>query len=201
MGQVFLFYLLSTILIISAVAVILAKNTVYSVLFLILTFLNAAGLFLLLGAEFLAMALVIVYVGAIAVLFLFVVMMLDINLEKRHQGKRSYKFIFLGILFIGELGVVCWHWKMPSPESLTLKIPISYSMSNTHAIGQVLYTDYLLIFQLAGVILLIAMIGAIVLTLQDRSRGRYQDPRKQLLRSPAHTLELKKVDSGAGVIL
>lgn len=203
MGQALLFYLFSTILISSAVAVVVARNTVHSVLFLILAFLNAAGLFLLLGAELIAMSLIIVYVGAVAVLFLFVVMMLDINFQGMRQGMAQYGFIgfLLGLVFAGELGLVCWYWKMPAAGSVTLQIPISDSVSNAHAIGRVLYTDYLLIFQLSGVILLVAMIGAIVLTLRQRQGVRRQDPRKQLLRSPADTLELKKVESGKGVSL
>lgn len=203
MGQALLFYLFSAILISSAVAVVVARNTVHSVLFLILGFLNAAGLFLLLGAELIAMSLIIVYVGAVAVLFLFVVMMLDINFQGMRQGIAQYGLVglLLGVVFAGELGLVCWYWKTPVAGSVVLQTPINEGISNAHAIGRVLYTDYLLIFQLSGLILLVAMIGAIVLTLRQRPGVRRQDPRKQLLRSPEDTLELKKVEPGKGVRL
>ncbi|WP_032112091.1 NADH-quinone oxidoreductase subunit J [Candidatus Paracaedibacter symbiosus] len=203
MGHALLFYLFSAILISSAVTVIVARNTVHSVLFLILGFLNAAGLFLLLGAELIAMTLIIVYVGAVAVLFLFVVMMLDINFQGMRQGMARYGFVglLLGFVFAIELGFVCWYWKMPVVEVATLQTPMNASVSNAHAIGLVLYTDYLLMFQLAGVVLLVAMIGAIVLTLRHRPGVRRQNPRQQLLRSPAQTLELKQVEPGKGVNL
>lgn len=203
MGQALLFYLFSAILISSAVAVIVARNTVHSVLFLILGFLNAAGLFLLLGAELIAMLLIIVYVGAVAVLFLFVVMMLDINFQGMRQGIAQYGLVglLLGVVFAGELGLICWYWKAPAVGSITRQTPVNESVSNAHAIGMVLYTDYLLIFQLSGLILLVAMIGAIVLTLRQRPGVRRQDPRKQLLRAPKDTLELKKVEPGKGVSL
>lgn len=203
MGQALLFYLFSTILIISAVAVVVARNTVHSVLFLILAFLNAAGLFLLLGAELIAMSLIIVYVGAVAVLFLFVVMMLDINFQGMRQGMAQYGAVglLLGLVFAGELGLVCWYWKIPAAGTITLATPMIDSVNNAHAIGRVLYTDYLLIFQLSGLILLVAMIGAIVLTLRHRPGVRRQDIRSQLLRSPEETLELKKVEPGQGMKL
>lgn len=201
MGHALLFYLFSAILISSAVTVIVARNTIYSVLFLILSFLNAAGLFILLGAELIAMTLIIVYVGAVAVLFLFVVMMLDVTVEGMEQGRAKYGLVglFLGVVFAIELGFVGWCWKTPAANTAVLQTPLNDSISNAQAIGLVLYTDYILIFQLAGLILLVAMIGAIVLTLRHRTEARRQDPRQQMRRTASDTLELKNVESGKGV--
>lgn len=199
MGQALLFYLFSFILVASAMTVIMARNTVYSVLFLIISFLNAAGLFVLLGAELLAMTLIIVYVGAVAILFLFVVMMLDINQEKKEKITAKYGIGggLLGLLFFAELGLIGWYWK--SPVTGSSSSAVSAQLSNAQAIGAVLYTDYILLFQLAGLILLVAMIGAIVLALRHRSDVRRQNPAQQLLRQAHQTLELKNVDSGKGI--
>lgn len=203
MGHALLFYLFSAILISSAVTVIVARNTVYSVLFLILSFLNAAGLFVLLGAELIAMTLIIVYVGAVAVLFLFVVMMLDVTIKNMTEGRAKYGFIgfLLGVVFAIELGLVCWYWKMPGAQTAVLQTPINTSVSNAHALGLVLYTDYFLIFQLAGLILLVAMIGAIVLTLRQRPGVRRQKTNHQLQRQASQTVELRNVESGKGIKL
>lgn len=200
MGHALLFYLFSVILILSAITVIMARNSIYSVLFLILSFLNAAGLFILLGAELIAMTLIIVYVGAVAVLFLFVVMMLDVTIEAGKQGRAKYGFVglLLGLVFAIELGFVGWYWKTPAAKAISHS-PHNDSISNAQAIGLVLYTDYILIFQLAGLILLVAMIGAIVLTLRHRPEARRQDPRQQMQRMAKETLELKDVESGKGV--
>ena len=198
----FSFYLFSTILIGSALAVVLAKNPVHAVLFLILAFFNAAGLFLLNGAEFLALILVIVYVGAVAVLFLFVVMMLDINFEELRRGFARYLPLGLvvgGILLI-ELILVfqgfnnhlaTGHVPTPNPEQI----------SNTKALGLLIYTHYVLIFQLAGFILLVAMIGAIVLTLQHKADVRRQKVSDQVKRTRDETVRIVKVPKGGGIPL
>lgn len=206
MGQALLFYIFSTILISSAITVVIARNAVHSVLFLILGFLNAAGLFLLLGAEFLAMILIVVYVGAVAVLFLFVVMMLDINLQDIRQGITKYGLVgaLLGVVFAIELGLMGAYWKAPVAD-MALQAPFKTSVSNAHALGLVLYTEYILMFQLAGLILLVAMIGAIVLTLRHRPDIHRQNVTRQLQRNPNQTVELKQVlkqvEPGKGVSL
>jgi NADH-quinone oxidoreductase subunit J len=200
MGQAFLFYLFATVSVASALGVIVGRNPVHSVLFLILTFLNAAGLFMLAHAELLALLLVIVYVGAVAVLFLFVVMMLDINFKELRQGISCYTPIglLIGGIFAVELALVVWMWKITSSP-----IPIEgigeMAPTNAHAIGKILYTDYFLLFQISGAILLVAMIGAIVLTHRQRSQVRKQDPRQQVLRTVEQTLEICKVESRKGM--
>ncbi|MDF3034719.1 MAG: NADH-quinone oxidoreductase subunit [Alphaproteobacteria bacterium] len=201
MIQTALFYLFSGTLIASAAMVVVGRNPVHSVLFLILAFLNAAGLFLLAGAELLAMIMVIVYVGAVAVLFLFVVMMLDINFRELAQGMAKYKWIgsLVGIILAGELVTVGVLWMSHPNAQKGGKQPILEGITNAHAIGQVLYTDYFYSFQLSGVILLVAMMGAIVLTLRTRPSARRQNYREQLNRSPVNSLEMVKVASGQGV--
>lgn len=200
MGEALLFYTFSTILIFAASMVVVAVNPVHSVLFLILTFLNAAGLFVLLHAELLAMSLIIVYVGAVAVLFLFIVMMLDINFADLRQGAAKYGTIgaIVGLIFAIELLLVSLYWPLPTliAQPLALSQP-----SNTQAIGLVLYTDYFIIFQLSGLILLVAMIGAIVLTIRQRPGVRRQDIGQQMARYPENTLTLNDVEPGQGVKL
>jgi NADH-quinone oxidoreductase subunit J len=195
------FYAFAAVLIGSAVAVVTARNPVHSVLFLILAFFNAAGLFLLTGAEFLAMILVIVYVGAVAVLFLFVVMMLDVNFAELRSGFQRYLPVGLavvGILFV-ELLFVLGGWKL-APEMAQMRLaPAPAGVSNTAALGRILYTDYIFLFQAAGMVLLVAMIGAIVLTLRERRTSRHQSIAAQVARTPAETLELVDVPVGAGV--
>ncbi|MBT6202742.1 MAG: NADH-quinone oxidoreductase subunit J [Rhodospirillaceae bacterium] len=196
------FYLFATVLLASAVMVISARNPVHSVLYLILAFFNAAALFVLIGAEFLAMILVVVYVGAVAVLFLFVVMMLDINLTEIRQGFLQYLPIgaLIGLILMVELVLVGGAWQM-QPELTGIgqsPIPALADRSNTAAIGDVLYTQFAFLFQGAGIILLIAMIGAIVLTLRHRDikRQRISD---QITRRPEDVVEVRKVRSGEGV--
>lgn len=202
LGSSLLFYLFSGILTLTALGVILARNPVHAVLFLILSFLNAAGLFVILQAELVAMLLIIVYVGAVAVLFLFVVMMLDINFRELRQGMAKYiPFAILsGLVIAVELSAVGLVWMQPTP-AVTPEKAVVPELTNTQAIGNVLYTDYFLIFQLAGIILLVAMIGAIVLTLRKRVGVLRQDVRKQIERTPQDTLTLHKVQSGKGVRL
>lgn len=194
------FYVFATVLLVSAAMVITARNPVHSVLFLILAFFNAAGLFLVAGAEFLAMLLVIVYVGAVAVLFLFVVMMLDIDFTKLREGYQRYApfgACIGGILFV-ELVLVFSNWKMASG---TAPAPVQgpAGLTNTAALGTLIYTHYVLLFQACGLVLLVAMIGAIVLTLRQTGSGRRQNIQKQHARVPAQTLELVNAPLGASV--
>jgi NADH-quinone oxidoreductase subunit J len=195
------FYVFAIILLAAAVMVVTARNPVHSVLFLILAFFNAAALFLLAGAEFLAMILVIVYVGAVAVLFLFVVMMLDINFAELRSGFQRYAPIGLAISLVlaVELLLVLGGWKM-APQAMALRFaPRAANVHNTQQLGNLLYTDYIFLFQAAGLVLLVAMIGAIVLTLRDRHASRRQNIAQQLARTPAETLEMVDVPSGVGV--
>src|SRR5579875_369561 len=191
------FYVFAAILLVSAAMVVTARNPVHSVLFLILAFFNAAALFLIAGAEFLAMILVIVYVGAVAVLFLFVVMMLDIDFSELREGFQRYAPVgaTVGLILLIELGLVLTGWKIaPNAASLRLSpTPAPAQIANTVALGRVLYTDYVFLFQTAGLILLVAMIGAIVLTLRDRHAVRRQNIAAQNARTIAETLEMVDV--------
>jgi NADH-quinone oxidoreductase subunit J len=193
------FWVFSAVLILSALAVILARNPVHSVLFLILAFVNAAGLFLLMGAEFLAMILIVVYVGAVAVLFLFVVMMLDVDFAELKQGFLQYLPIGAIIAFFVavELGYVAIGWNR-SPEAAGPAAPVG-AISNTAALGRVLYTQYFFFFQASGLILLTAMIGAIVLTLRHRVGVKRQNIADQVARNPASAVELRKVPFHVGI--
>jgi len=176
---------------------------VHAVLFLILAFFNAAGLFVMLGAEFIAMTLVIVYVGAVAVLFLFVVMMLDINFAELRRGMMKHIPVggFVGAVLLTELVWLCSSWTMePAAMSrVASPAPDAAVVTNTHALGQVLYTQYVYPFQIAGLVLLVAMIGAITLTLRQRSGTRRQDISKQVNRRPEDVIKIIKVATGAGV--
>jgi NADH-quinone oxidoreductase subunit J len=201
--QALAFYLFAAITVASGVMVISARNPVHSVLFLILAFFNAAGLFVLMGAEFLAMILVVVYVGAVAVLFLFVVMMLDINFVELRQGFLQYLPIgaLVGIVLLAELIAVLGAWAM-APEiglGTSLPIPPPDQVTNTQALGEVLYTKYIYLFQSAGLVLLVAMIGAIVLTLRRRDGVRRQNIGEQVSRPREAAIEIKKVPSGSGI--
>ena len=197
------FYLFAVIAVISALNVIFQRNPVHSVLWLILTFFNAAGLFVLLGAEFVAMILVVVYVGAVAVLFLFVVMMLDINITVIREGFLKYLWVgaTIGVILLAELAVVFGGWVM-SPDAQKLRTapaPAPDALSNTEALGNLLYTTYAYLFQAAGLVLLVAMVGAIVLTLRRRPGVRKQKIHDQVNRRVEDTLEIVKVESGKGV--
>ena len=197
------FYLFAAVTIGSAMMVISARNPIHSVLFLILAFFNSAGLFVLLGAEFLAMILIVVYVGAVAVLFLFVVMMLDINYVRLREGFLQYLPIggVIGLILLVEIGVVIGGWSL-SPENAApaaSPTPSLETASNTEAIGVVLYTDYVYLFQAAGLVLLVAMIGAIVLTHRTRSGVHKQRIGDQLARTREESVEVKQVSSGEGV--
>ena len=195
------FYLFAGITLLSAVMVITARNPVHSVLFLILAFFNAAGLFVLLGAEFVAMILVIVYVGAVAVLFLFVVMMLDISFSDLRKG--AMKYVPVGILaggiLLAELIVIFAGWQYGIGPEVILAQPIPEDITNTQALGRVLYTDFILAFQVSGLILLVAMIGAIVLTHRRRPGVQRQKVAEQQARSVSESIEIRKVTPGTGV--
>ena len=196
------FYLFSTVLIASAFMVISSKNPVHSVLFLILAFVNAAGLFLLLEAEFLAMILVVVYVGAVAVLFLFVVMMLDVDFAELRQGFLKYLpvGVLIGLIVVVELGFVVGSWTLAqgSIDQAVTKAP--EGLPNTVALGDVIYTQYFVLFQAAGLVLLTAMIGAIVLTLRHRPFVKRQSIPEQNARTPAAAAQLRKVPSRQGIL-
>ncbi|MBZ6074969.1 NADH-quinone oxidoreductase subunit J [Microvirga puerhi] len=191
------FYLFATITVASGFMVIASRNPVQSVLFLILAFVNAAGLFLMMGAEFLAMILVIVYVGAVAVLFLFVVMMLDVDFAELRQGFLQYLPVgaLIGIVFLLELILVIGAYVIDPNLIRTAAVPIPSPevMTNTEALGQVLYTRYFYFFQAAGLILLVAMIGAIVLTLRERVGVKRQNISRQNARTPEEAVQLRKV--------
>ena len=197
------FYLFAGVCVAAAFMVIASKNPVHSVLYLILAFVNASGLFILLGAEFLAMILVIVYVGAVLVLFLFVVMMLDVDFAELRQGFLQYLPIgaVLGIILVTELVLVVGAWAIGPDvkQAVTTPIPPIASVLNTEALGHVLYTRYVYFFQAAGVVLLVAMIGAIVLTLQHKPNIKRQSIAAQIARNKASAIEIVKVAPGQGL--
>jgi NADH-quinone oxidoreductase subunit J len=202
MAAALFFYLFSAIAIAAAVMVIAARNPVHSVLFLILAFFNGAGLFVLLGAEFLAMILVVVYVGAVAVLFLFVVMMLDVDFVELRQGMLNYLPVgaTIGLILLGELGLVVGTWTLSPGLLKVVAAPLpGGAVSNTEAIGLLLYTRYLFYFQAAGLILLVAMVGAIVLTLRHKAGVRRQSVAQQVARDPASAIEIRHVTPGQGL--
>ncbi len=201
--QALAFYLFAFVAIAAGVMVVTARNPVHSVLFLILAFFNSAALFVLMGAEFLAMILVVVYVGAVAVLFLFVVMMLDINFVEMRQGFLQYLPVggLIGIILLAELVLIVGTWAV-SPEAATLvtaPIPPPDQASNIHALGRLIYTHYVYLFQASGMVLLVAMMGAIVLTLRHREGVRRQKIEQQLARKAEDTIEVVKVPSGSGI--
>ncbi|MBX2834161.1 MAG: NADH-quinone oxidoreductase subunit J [Micavibrio sp.] len=198
--QALAFYLFAGILVVSALMVITARNPVHSVLFLILGFFNSAGLFVLLGAEFVAMIMVIVYVGAVAVLFLFVVMMLDISFADLRKGAMQYVPVglLIAIVLLVELGMVYGSWVI-SPEAMErVAAQASAEIGNTESIGRVIYTQFFLPFQIAGLILFVAMIGAIVLTHRTRPGVRKQSVAEQHRRKVEDAMEIRKVTSGTG---
>ncbi len=197
------FYLFAGVTVASAVMVIAARNPVHSVLFLILAFVNAAGLFVLMGAEFLAWILIIVYVGAVALLFLSVVMMLDVDFVALRRGVLSYLpvGVLIGAVLLVELLIIVGAWAVGPDvaKAITAPIPPPAQVSNTQALGLVLYTNYIYFFQAAGIILLVAMIGAIVLTLHHKPNVRRQIIAQQVARSKATAIEIVKVKPGQGL--
>lgn len=197
------FWVFASVAVAAALLVVLSRNPVHSVMWLILTFFSAAGLFILLGAEFVALLLVIVYVGAVAVLFLFVVMMLDVDFVALKQGLAHYLPIgaLVGLILLVELGLVFGHWIFAegAPAARAVAVPVVMDVANTTMLGMVLYDKYIYLFQAAGIILLIAMIGAIVLTLRHRTDIKRQDVLEQMYRDPKTSVELRDVKPGEGV--
>jgi NADH-quinone oxidoreductase subunit J len=195
------FYLFAGVCVASAVMVIVSRNPVHSVLYLILAFVNASGLFVLMGAEFLAMILIVVYVGAVAVLFLFVIMMLDVDFAELREGFLEYMPVGLviGGIFLFELLLTVGFWVINPATSKAITAAIPANISNTEALGLVLYTKYIHYFQLSGMILLVAMIGAIVLTLRHKASVKRQDINVQNARTPALAMAVRKVAVGQGL--
>ncbi|MBB6251652.1 NADH-quinone oxidoreductase subunit J [Nitrospirillum iridis] len=195
------FYLFAAVLVLAGMLVVTARNPVHSVLFLILAFFNAAGLFVLIGAEFVAMILVIVYVGAVAVLFLFVVMMLDINFQELRKGFLRYlpAGLAVGAALLAELGLVISGWVYAGPADSVRAAPTPESVTNAQALGDLLYTQYAYIFEASGLVLLVAMIGAIVLTLRSRKGTRRQVIADQVARRREDVVAVVKVQTGEGV--
>ena len=205
MAHAIFFYIFSTIAIISAIMVTVSKNTVHSVFFLILDFISISCLFIMIGAEFLGMIMLIVYVGAVAVLFLFVVMMLNVAQQTNQWFSSAYSSrhipvgLIISTIIFFELIIVIGGWKY-KPDLFNQKnLYISDSVSNTHSLGQILYTDYIHIFQISGMILLVAMIGAIVLTFRQREGVKKQNYIKQISRERSEGVEVLNVDSNKGV--
>ncbi|MBM9594102.1 NADH-quinone oxidoreductase subunit J [Roseitranquillus sediminis] len=199
----FAFYLFAFCTLAGGLFTVIARNPVHSVLWLILAFLSSAGLFILVGAEFVALLLVIVYVGAVAVLFLFVVMMLDVDFTELRAGMTRYLPIglLIGLVVLMQLAIAFGSWTFSEGVEARLRAtaPVAVELQNTSALGMLLYDRYLILFQLAGLILLVAMIGAIVLTLRHRTNVKRQDILAQIYRDPAKSMELKDVKPGQGL--
>jgi NADH-quinone oxidoreductase subunit J len=195
------FYLFAGVCVASAVMVIVSRNPVHSVLFLILAFVNASGLFILMGAEFLGMMLIVVYVGAVAVLFLFVIMMLDVDFVELREGFLEYLPIGLviGGIFVVELLLIVGGKVIDPGTAKQITAAIPANVSNTEALGLVLYTKYIHYFQIAGMVLLVAMIGAIVLTLRHKAKVKRQDINVQNARTPELAMAVRQVASGQGL--
>jgi NADH-quinone oxidoreductase subunit J len=195
------FYLFAGVCVASAFMVIAAKNPVHSVLYLILAFVNASGRFVMMGAEFLAMILIVVYVGAVAVLFLFVVMMLDVDFTELRHGFLQYLPVgaLVGVVFLAELLLVVGAWAIGPGIPQAIKSPIPSALTNTEALGRVLYTQYVYYFEAAGIILLIAMVGAIVLTLRHKPNVKRQNIADQVARTRDTAIEVVKVRPGQGL--
>ncbi len=199
--EVFTFYLFAISVITGGLFTVISRNPVHSVLWLILAFLSAAGLFVLLGAEFVAMLLVIVYVGAVAVLFLFVVMMLDVDFAelKAEMAKYMPLALLIGVVLLMQLGLAFGVWQTSDGAQAARAAIAPEDVHNTAALGLLLYDDYILLFQLAGLILLVAMIGAIVLTLRHRTDVKRQDVLAQMYRDPAKAMEVMDIKPGQGL--
>lgn len=199
----FAFYVFSICAIAGGLLTVIGRNPVHSVLWLILAFISSAGLFVLLGAEFIAMLMMIVYVGAVAVLFLFVVMMLDVDFAelKAEMARFMPVALLIGVVIVMQLFMALGVWNF-SDEAMNLRAAVTPDLAevhNTKALGQLIYDDYILLFQMAGLILLVAMIGAIVLTLRHRTNIKRQDVLAQMYRDPAKAMELKDVKPGQGL--
>lgn len=199
----FTFYLFAVVLVASGLLVVISRNPVHSVLWLILAFFSAAGLFILLGAEFIAIIMVIVYVGAVAILFLFVVMMLDVDFARLRGQMVQYLplGLLIGLVLLVELGLAFSNWSF-APGSQAARAAITPALShtqNTVALGQLIYTQYIFLFQISGLILLVAMIGAIVLTMRHSKAVKRQNILEQIYRDPASSMDLKDVKPGQGL--
>jgi NADH-quinone oxidoreductase subunit J len=203
LAHALVFYLFSFVTILSSIAVISARNTVHAVFFLILDFVSVSCLFIMMGAEYLGMLTLIVYVGAVAVLFLFVVMMLNVNFKELRAGFLSYLPFgsLIGVVIITELGMMIGTWKYKDSFIKTSEIQINSDLTNTEALGNVLYTDYIQYFQLSGIILLVAMIGAILLTFRQKEGLKRQDITRQVSRDREDGVSLKDVKSFQGIKL
>ncbi len=197
----FAFYLFALATLVGGLFTVMSRNPVHSVLWLILAFLSSAGLFVLLGAEFVAMLLVIVYVGAVAVLFLFVVMMLDVDFAelKAEMAKYMPLALLIGVILLMQLALAFGVWEFDAGFAARAEAPIAGEVQNTGALGLLLYDRYFLLFQLAGLILLVAMVGAILLTLRHRTWVKRQDVLAQMYRDPAKAMELRDVKPGQGL--
>lgn len=199
----FAFYLFAFTCVGGGAMTVLSRNPVHSVLWLILAFFSSAGLFVLLGAEFVAMLLAIVYVGAVAVLFLFVVMMLDVDFAELRAGFTDYLPVglMIGLVLIVQLGLIAGQWIFAdaAPQMRAAIAPTPQDVENTRALGRIVYTDYVLLFQLAGMVLLVAMIGAIVLTLRHKEGVKRQDILAQIHRERHEAVELKDIKPGQGI--
>ncbi len=195
------FYLFAVSALVGGLFTVISRNPVHSVLWLILAFISSAGFFVLLGAEFLAMLLLIVYVGAVAVLFLFVVMMLDVDFAelKAEMAKYMPLALLIGVILLMQFGLAFGNWQLAEGAEAALAAPMPEGVENTAALGLILYDKYFLLFQLSGLILLVAMIGAIVLTLRHRQHIKRQDILAQMYRDPAKAMELKDVKPGQGL--
>lgn len=197
------FYVFAIVAVVAGVLVTMSRNPVHSVLWLILTFFTAAGMFVLMGAEFVAMLLIIVYVGAVMVLFLFVVMMLDVDFAELKKGIADFlpMGVLIGAILLLELSMVLGHWLIApeAPAQRVAEMPAPETLHNTAALGGVIYTDFVFLFQLAGLILFVAMVGAIVLTLREREGVKRQDATKQIWRRREEAVELKDVKPGQGI--
>jgi len=203
LAHALIFYFFSFVAIASSLAVISSKNTVHAVFFLILDFVSISCLFIMMGAEFLGMLTLIVYVGAVAVLFLFVVMMLNVNFKELRTGFLSYLPFgsLIGLVLLIEIGMMIGTWKYKNTFIKTSEIKINNNLTNTEAIGNVLYTDYIHYFQISGLILLVAMIGAILLTFRQKENLKRQDITKQVSRERDEGVSLEEVESFKGVKL
>jgi NADH-quinone oxidoreductase subunit J len=195
------FYLFAVSLLTGGLMTVVSRNPVHSVLWLILSFISAAGLFVLLGAEFVAMLLIIVYVGAVAVLFLFVVMMLDVDFAelKAEMAKYMPLALLIGVILLMQFGLAFGNWQMADGAEAARRAVTPEGVENTAALGLLLYDQYFILFQLSGLILLVAMIGAIVLTLRHRTDVKRQDVLAQMYRDPAKAMELRDVKPGQGL--
>lgn len=201
MVSIILFYIFAAILLLSAVMVVSSRNSVHASLFLVLAFCNAAGLFLLAGAEFLAILLITIYAGAVMILFLFIVMTMQTNLVQLREGMQHYVLlgICIAVVLVIEFIMVAVNWYVDPQILQDAQQPLLQQMSNTKALGSIIYTQYVLLFQVAGLILLVAMIGAIVLTLRKRPNNHRQDVSLQHRREPNQTLELRSLELNKGV--